>query len=131
VVVHTPKATLSSGFHRLQTRYALYFNKRYHSRGHVFARRFESKVIESAAMQLETVRYVALNPTRARLCRLPEEYPWCAYGSLIGLYPRDPIIDAKAALAPVGGSRAAYRKFVEELDPRIRRGQTRARPLKS
>jgi len=128
LVLKLTKPTLSSGFQRLHTRYAQYYNKRNGRRGHVFDGRFHAKIIESPADQLEVARYVALNPTRAQMCRLPEHYPWSAYGSLIGLYPPDPIVDVNAALAPVGGSRAAYRKFVEELDPRVRRGQTRARP---
>lgn len=127
VLLRLKKATLSSGFMRLNLRYARYYNQRYELRGHVFDRRFQTRVIEGPADELETARYIALNPTRANMCRLPEDYGWSSYGATIGLYPNDPIIDMKAALAPVGGSRNAYRRFIEELDPRLRRGQVRAR----
>jgi REP element-mobilizing transposase RayT len=121
-------ASLSRGFCRLNLRYARYYNARYGLRGHVFDRRFQTRVVEGPGDELETARYIALNPWRAHMCSLPEDYGWSSYGATIGLYPPDPIIDLEAALAPVAGSRAAYRRFVEEADPRVRRGQVRARP---
>jgi putative transposase len=121
--------TLSTGFQRLNTRYAQYYNKEHGRTGHVFGGRFKDSIIDSDEYRLEVVRYVALNPTRANMCQLPEDYPWCGYGSIIGKCAPDPIIDIGAALEPFGGSRAAYRRYVEELDPRVRRGQTRVRPV--
>ncbi len=131
LLLRLDEATLSSGFFRLNLRYARYYNRRYDRRGHVFERRFDARIVEGEADELETARYIALNPPRANMCALPEEYGWSSYGSIIGLYPRDPIVDLDAALAPVGGSRAAYRRFVEEGDPRRRRGQVRTRPRKT
>jgi len=131
VLIRLKKATLSSGFMRMNLRYARYYNQRYELRGHVFDRRFQTRVIEGTGDELETARYIALNPTRANMCRLPEDYGWSSYGATVGLYPKDPIIDLKAALAPVGGSQNGYRRFVEELDPRVRRGQVRARSQRS
>lgn len=128
LLLRTEKDTLSSGFLRFNLRYARHYNQRYQLRGHVFERRFESRVVEGPGDELETARYIALNPTRANMCRLPEEYGWSSYGATIGLFPRDDIVDLEAALAAVGGSRAAYRRFVEEVDPRVRRGQVRTRP---
>jgi REP element-mobilizing transposase RayT len=128
VVLTLTNLSLSSGFQRLNARYAQYYNGRYGRRGHVFEGRFRDKMIETDAHRLEVVRYVARNPTRANMCRLPQHYPWSAYGSIIGFAPADPVIDIRAALEPFDGSRSAYRRFVEESDPRIRRGQAGARP---
>lgn len=128
VVLELTKSSLSSGFQRFNARYAQYYNGRYERRGHVFAGRFRDKMIETDAHRLEVVRYVARNPTKANMCRLPEHYPWSGYGAIIGFAPVDPVVDLRAALEPFGGSRSAYRRFVEETDPRVRRGQVRARP---
>jgi len=127
VVLELNEPTLSSGLRYLNGAYARHFNRRYRRRGHVFEARFRSSIVESEAHRLEVARYIALNPTRANICRAPEEYPWCGYGAIIGLFPADLVVDQRAALAPFGGSRSAYRTFVEELDPRVRRGQTRVR----
>jgi hypothetical protein len=32
-----------------------------------------------------TVRYVALNPVEAGICRTPEEWPWSSFGATLGL----------------------------------------------
>ncbi|HEY3962384.1 MAG TPA: transposase [Gaiellaceae bacterium] len=121
VVLELQKPTLSSGFHRFNGRYARYFNRTYGRRGHAFEERFHARSVETDLHRLEVARYVALNPAKARMCDRPEEYPWSGYGSIIGLQPADPAIDIRAALTPFGGSREAYRAFVEEADPRERR----------
>jgi hypothetical protein len=108
-------------------RYAQYYNAKHKRRGHVFGARFCSKIAEGLFAQLETIRYVALNPVKAHICERPEDYPWCGYGSTIGKYDDDRIVDVRAIVA-LFGSRAAYRRYVEEPDERVRWGQAGARP---
>ena len=127
VFVRLRKATLSSGFQRLNLRYARYFNDRHRRRGHVFGARFYAKIAESTFAQLETIRYIALNPVKANICSRPEDYPWSGYGATIGKYVDDNIVDVRAIIA-LFGSRAAYRRYVEEADERVRWGQARDRP---
>lgn len=127
VFVRLRKPTLSSGFQRLNIRYARYFNDRHRRRGHVFGARFYSRIAESTFAQLETIRYIALNPVKANICPRPEDYPWSGYGATIGKHVDDNIVDVRAIIA-MFGSRAAYRRYVEEPDERVRWGQARARP---
>lgn len=131
VVLELQKPTLSSGFHRFNGRYARYFNRMYGRRGHAFEERYHARLVETELHRLEVARYVALNPARANMCELPEDYAWSGYGAIIGLQPADPAIDIRAALAPFGGSRRAYRAFVEEPDPRERRYLASARRRKT
>jgi REP element-mobilizing transposase RayT len=128
VLLQPVNPTLSSGFGRLNLRYAQYFNKHYDLGGHVFARRFDSKVVEGEAGQLEVMRYIARNPTKARMCDKPEDYAWSSFGSMLGVFPPDGIADIEAALAPLNGSPEALRTYVAEDDPRVRRGQVLACP---
>lgn len=127
VFLRLRKPTLSSGFQRLNVRYARYFNDKYGKRGHVFDARFHSKIAEGVFSQFETMRYVALNPVKANICRAPQDYPWCGYGATIGRYRDDEVVDVRALVA-LFGSRAAYRKYVEETEERERWGQARRRP---
>ncbi|HKU58768.1 MAG TPA: hypothetical protein VJP39_04110, partial [Gaiellaceae bacterium] len=131
IVLMLQKPTLSSGFHRLNGKYARYFNRTYGRRGHAFEDRYRARLVETDLHRLEVVRYVARNPVKANMCELPEDYPWSGYGSIIGLHAPDSAIDLEAALAPFGGSRRAYRMFVEETDPRVRRCQASARHRRS
>jgi REP element-mobilizing transposase RayT len=128
-VLLTPRnPTLSRGFGRLNLRYAQYFNKRYELGGHVFARRFDSKVVEGPGGRLEVLRYIARNPIKARMCDYPENYAWSSFGSTLGLFPPDGITDVAAALAALNGSPRALQKYVAEEDPRVRQGQVLACP---
>jgi REP element-mobilizing transposase RayT len=120
--------TLSSGFQRLNSSYARYYNQRHGRRGALWQARFFDHMIEDDNHLLEAIRYIARNAPRANACRLPEEWPWCNYGAAIGVYPPDPLVDEQALLGLFGPSpreaRRRLRAFVEEPDPRKRRGLT-------
>jgi REP element-mobilizing transposase RayT len=128
LLVRPNKATLSSGFQRLNGRYARQFNRRHNRRGHLFQDRFRDRLIESEAHRLEAARYIHLNAPRAIRDLAPESYPWSDYGSTVGLYGPDFVVDVRAALEPFGSdleqARLNYRAFVDEADRRARRGQT-------
>jgi putative transposase len=76
LVLETSRSGLSAGLHRLNWLYALSFNAKYESFGHVFAERFASRVIESDEYLYEACVYVLLNPVRAGLCEQVEDWPW-------------------------------------------------------
>jgi putative transposase len=107
------------------------YNKRHDRRGVVWMQRFHDELIESERHLFESVRYIALNAPRARMVEAPESWPWCSYGSAIGAYPADPIVNEKELLSLFGRDPAAARRrlreFVEEKDPRVRWRQTRVR----
>jgi REP element-mobilizing transposase RayT len=132
VLIELSTCTLSSGFQRLNGRYAQAFNHRHGRRGHLFERRFRDVIIESDAHRFEVQRYVHLNPVRANICAKPESYVWSDYAGTSGVSTRDPFVDPATALEPFGidlaAARRRYRRFVAEADPRVRRGLTRVRP---
>lgn len=132
LLIRIDKPTLSSGFQRLNGRYAQAYNLRHGRRGHLFERRFHDVLVESDAHRCEAMRYIHLNATRANMCASPEDHVWSDYGSTVGLVPRDLLVDPCVALEPFGDrldvARRRYVAFVAEADPRVRRGQTRVRP---
>jgi putative transposase len=129
LLVRLEKLTLSSGFQRLNGRYAQAYNHRYARRGHLFERRFRDVIVETDIHRYETTRYIHLNAIRANMCASPEAHVWSDYGSTVGLLPRDPIVDPRISLELFGDrldvARTSYLAFVAEADPRVRRGQTR------
>lgn len=129
VIVRLKEPTLSSGFKRLHVRFAQYYNTLHGRRGCVFDSRFGSRIIESKFDLLETMRYVDRNPVKAQMCTDPADWPWSPHAALVGLAPRDSIVDERAALSAVGGSRDRYRGYVLESDRRVRWGQAGVRPL--
>jgi hypothetical protein len=120
---------LSSGFQRLQSLYARGYNRRHKRRGVVWQRKFHDEFVESEGHLYETIRYIAHNATRANICERPEEWPWCSYGSAIGLFPPDPLVDERSLLALFGPTpeiaRRRLQEYVEEKNPRERWRQRR------
>lgn len=132
LLIRLTKETLSSGFQHLNGRYAQTFNLRYGRRGHVFERRFRDVLVESDAHRYEVARYIHLNAPKVNVCPNPEDYPWCDFAATMGLAPPDPYVDPRRALDVFGDdletARDGYARYMAERDPRVRRGQTRARP---
>lgn len=60
-------------------RYANYYNTKYRLTGHVFEKRYFSKVISSQEGMIEVSCYIHLNPIEAKMVEKPEEYPWSSY----------------------------------------------------
>ena len=73
-LVQTPQADLPQGMWRINIGYSRWFNKRYGMRGHVFDRRYGARLIANEGHSLEVVRYIALNPCEAGVCRRPEDW---------------------------------------------------------
>ena len=76
LVLESTLADLSAGMHQLNWRYARYFNQSYSRFGHVFAERFQARVLDGEERVFETSAYVLLNPVKAGLCEQVEDWPW-------------------------------------------------------
>ena len=79
LLIETPRPTLSVGMHRLNSGYAHYFNERHEWTGHLFERRFDSRLVETDEHMQEALSYIALNPVKAGLCDHPWEWPWSSF----------------------------------------------------
>ncbi len=97
---------------RLLTGYAGSFNLRYRRVGHLFQNRYKSVLCDEDAYLLQLVRYVHLNPVRARIVDGPEHYEWSSHNDYLGEYPRA-WLDTAEVLERIGGFRA-YRRFVAD-----------------
>lgn len=75
----TPRADLAIGMHRLNSVYATYFNERHGFDGHLFDRRYGSRLVETEEHLLEVRRYIAFNPVKAGLCGHPREWRWSSF----------------------------------------------------
>jgi putative transposase len=76
LIVEATQENLSTGMHKLNTRYGQRFNERHDRVGHVFQNRFSSYVIESEEHYLRALAYVAANPVKAGLCRRADDWRW-------------------------------------------------------
>jgi REP element-mobilizing transposase RayT len=112
---------------RVLTGYALTYNRRHQRVGHLFQNRYKSIVVEEAPYFRELVRYLHLNPLRARLVPdLPhlDRYPWCGHAGILGR-TSPPWQDRAYVLSWFGRTERAalraYRAFLREGIPQGRR----------
>ena len=61
---------------RLNSAYALRFNRRHGRHGHVFSERYSSWVIRDEAHFEAALRYVIDNPVKAGMCAARDDWPW-------------------------------------------------------
>jgi putative transposase len=112
---------------RLLTGYAQAYNRRHRRHGHLFQNRYKSLVVEADAYFRDLVRYLHLNPLRAKLVPdLPrlDRYPWCGHRGLLSR--ETPAWQDRAyVLSWFGRSERAalraYRAFLREGIPQGRR----------
>jgi putative transposase len=76
VVLEATVKSLSAGMHRLKGLYAQRFNRRHDRYGHVFASRFDARVIENASYFAIAYNYTLENPVRAGECEHVDEWPF-------------------------------------------------------
>jgi REP element-mobilizing transposase RayT len=95
LLVEQQDLSVSLAMRSLTTCYARYFNRKYHKVGHVFQGRFRGILCDKQSYLLELVRYIHLNPVRARLIQLPQEWEWSSLSAYLGksknewLYQKD------------------------------------------
>lgn len=86
------------GMHWLNGTYAGWFNHRHQRSGHLFQGRFHSFLVERETYLRELLRYVVLNPVRAKMVARPEDYRWSSYRSTAGIEATDTWLDVPTAL---------------------------------
>ena len=75
---------LSSFFARVSGEYAQYLHWRLGRRGHLWGARFYCCLLDGAHLG-RALRYVDLNPVRAKLAARAEDYPWSSAAAHLGI----------------------------------------------
>jgi putative transposase len=80
-VILTPRVdgAVSKTMRTVGSNYVRYFNRRHSRTGTLFGDRFKSLIIDTDDYFLKCMRYVELNPVRARMVADPSEYRWSSY----------------------------------------------------
>ena len=85
LVIQTAEPNLSKGMQWLNGTYANWYNRIHERCGHLFQGRFKGILIDSETYFADVLRYVVLNPVRAKMCGRPEDYRWSSYRATAGL----------------------------------------------
>jgi len=82
LVVTPPNAgALPAAMKVVNVRYVRYFNRKYNRIGTMFNGRYRAIPLVDEAQWVTCLRYVDLNPLRARMVRDPAAYPWSSYAA--------------------------------------------------
>lgn len=125
------EAGLAHTFGELHRRYTGYINARRRTTGHLWQGRFGSVAMDEAHF-VTALRYVALNPVRARLVAKPEDWPWSSTRALIA-GKDDHVVTVAPAIERVGDFAAFLGEpFDEALSyAALRKAESVGRPVGS
>ena len=116
LLVETVEGNLSAGMRQLNGLYTQRFNRRHGMVGHLFQGRYKAILVQKEAHLLELSRYVILNPVRANMVDMPEDWEWSSYPFVISDRFAPEWLDTDWLLGQFGKQRAAarraYQKFV-------------------
>ncbi len=132
ILARTRNRPISRAMSSLLTGYAVSFNLRHKRAGHLFQNRFKSILCEEAEYFRELVRYIHLNPIRAKLLTSIDQLDYestTGHPAILGNRPAR-FLDVEYVLAAFGQTRETgrlnYRTFVAEgLDEKPMRETTR------
>jgi REP element-mobilizing transposase RayT len=120
LLLRTGDVTISIVMRRLLTGYAVRFNRRHRRCGHLFQNRYKSILCQEDAYLLELVRYIHLNPLRAKMVPSMDEldhYEFCGHGVILGKHQKEwQDVDKLLGMfgRRVAAARRDYRAYVEQ-----------------
>jgi hypothetical protein len=120
ILLRSSQMGLSGFMRRLLTGYAVSYNRRHRRWGYLFQNRYKSIVCDEDAYFTELVRYIHLNPLRAKLVKSLaqlDRYRWSGHGVLMGIIKND-WQDCDYVLKyfgqKEGAAKKAYRNYVKK-----------------
>jgi len=122
---------LSRTMQALLTRYARYFNRKYGKVGHVFQSRYRAILCQKDRYLLELIRYIHLNPARAKLVKDPAGWRWSSHRNFMGEEGMVPL-ERKEVLSYFGKrSDTALKGYLEFMSEGIRENKFSPYPKES
>ncbi|UCG08080.1 MAG: transposase [Desulfobacterales bacterium] len=116
----TGLSPIATVMRRLLTGYAVTFNRRHRRYGHLFQNRYKSILCQEEVYLKELVRYIHLNPLRAKIVddlKQLDSYAFCGHSALMGRVKR-PWQEVNEVLGMFAAkrhqARGRYRSFVEK-----------------
>ncbi len=80
---------LSRYMHKVNTLYAIYYNKRHKRVGYVYKNRFYSQIIKDKTHLINAIIYIHNNPVKAKICDSVKTYEFSSYKSILSTQWKD------------------------------------------
>ncbi len=118
LLIETQKIPLSKILQGINQSYTAYFNKRYKTVGHLFQGRYKAILCDRDEYLLSLVKYIHLNPVRAKTAKTPDEYRWSGHHNYAKKSDKKDIVDEDQVLRMFSEdktkARKIYRAFMDE-----------------
>lgn len=120
LLIETPHANIKQIMHNINTSYTVYVNRRHKRFGHLFQGRYQAFIVDKESYLLELGRYIHLNPVRAGVVSMPEDYRWSSYREYLQIDRQQVITNTDDTLYSFSRKRAvAVKKYQEFMNARI------------
>jgi putative transposase len=110
LLIETRKIPLFKIIQGISQSYTMYFNRKYRTVGHLFQGRYKAIVCDKDEYLLSLVKYIHLNPVRARIAKEVGEYRWSSEESYSGKRKGD-IVDTDQVLRMFSEDKSQARKL--------------------
>ena len=84
ILIQVSELPLSKIIQNISFRYTGYMNKKMLRKGHLFQGRYKAILVDAENYLNELVRYIHLNPVRAKVARNPKDYKWSGHLCYLG-----------------------------------------------
>jgi hypothetical protein len=111
LLIETQEVPLSKILQGINQSYTTYFNRKYKTVGHLFQGRYKAILCDRDEYLLSLVRYIHLNPVRARIVKTPDEYQWSSHHNYIKKTNGVNIIDTDQVLRMFSEDKQRARKL--------------------
>jgi REP-associated tyrosine transposase len=115
MLVQVADRPLGEIMQRIAVSYSRYRHKVLRTSGHLFERRYKAKLVEVDTYFWAVVRYIHMNPVKARMATDPAAYPWSSHCAYLGLQSI-PWLTTQFGLSMLSSNllhaRAVYRRFM-------------------
>ena len=130
IITPSDKDGLRRTFADAHRRYTSHINTRLRTTGHLWQGRFGSVVMDENHLA-NAVRYVSLNPVRARLVKRTQDWPWSSVSAHLSGHD-----DGLVTVAPVLERYGDFASFLDQKEnsaafKMLRQSETTGRPLGS
>jgi len=115
LLVRSGRPGISGLMQKLLTWYAQYYNRRHRRTGHLFENRYKSILCDEETYLLALVRYIHLNPVRAKIVKTMKEldgYPWSGHRMIIARNEYPWMDRAHVLVQFAGTKRKAIREYL-------------------
>ena len=119
LLLETPSGNLPRIMLHINGAYTNYFNAKRGRAGHLFQGRYRAILVEKDEYAKELSRYIHLNPVRAGVAEMPEEYDWSSYPAYIGKKEKPEWLFTDFIHGYFGRSKSSAEKYYREFVSRL------------